>query len=151
MGDTIRIEHGFEPWQPSFDTNLVEVLAEFDVPTVGILESAGHRYLFWCVGDPNYPITVWAYSLLEDGEDRAFDSVTGVEAGYRLVSELMVGRSLTVAIAEDDEGVVFTAPAFLEHGGSVEHVAASLFNLGFRAVSELRDKLHEEMSPRAVG
>lgn len=106
MGDTIRIEPGSRPWSPGYESELVEELARFDVPTVGILWQEGNHYAFWCVEGWNDPKSLWAYILLEDDDVEELRDVDSAGAGYQKLAELATSKPVTVALADEREGVV---------------------------------------------
>lgn len=148
MGDTIRLEPGAQPWSPGYGSELIEELARFDVPTVGLLEQQGTRHAFWCVEGWNDPKSLWAYILLEEGDVDPLLSIDNPQAGYEALADLVVSRPVTVALADEGEGIVLVASlGRIDTGGSrsVVDVARHVVEAAYWALDKHLDHLRHQV------
>lgn len=147
MGDNIRIEPGFHPWQPGYESELIEVLAQFDVPTAGILLQGGNYYVFWCLEGVNAPKSLWAYTLLKDADVDGLRSVTGAPEGFEKIADLVQRGPVTVALADEQEGVVLSTAVQPEPRAfdSPEDVALQLVEDAYWAFESHLDPLRDQL------
>ncbi len=76
MGDVIRLEQGFSPWQPASDARLVKEYAYYEVPLSGIIEQHGVRYYFHCVDGDDEPVSLWFYMRVNAEDEARLDAAT---------------------------------------------------------------------------
>lgn len=148
MGDTIQLEPGARPWSPGYGSELIEELARFDVPTVGLLEQQGNRYAFWCVEGWNDPKSLWAYIPLDDEDVDRLLNIETPQAGYDALADLVVARPVTVALADEREGIVLVASlGSIDTGGSrsVVDVARHVVEAAYWALDKHLDHLRHQV------
>lgn len=148
MGDTIQLEPGARPWNPGYGSELIEELARFDVPTIGLLAQQGSHYAFWCVEGWNDPKSLWAYILLEDHDVERLRSIETPQAGYEALAELVVDRPVTVGLADEREGIVLVASlGWIDTGGSdsVVDVARRVVEAAYWSLDKHLDHLRHQV------
>lgn len=68
MGDQLSFQAEAYPWQPTEEAHLEHVFHKYNVPLAGVINQAGNRFLFSRVEDVLDDWSVWAYSLIEEGD-----------------------------------------------------------------------------------
>lgn len=97
---------GALPWKPKRGMKLVRELNRWDVPTAGILRDWRRQYvLFRCLDGASGQYSVWAYVRLTRAEARDLMALRGEELRQRQ-TRLMADRTLSLAVAEEDDGVI---------------------------------------------
>jgi len=102
MADQIAIQDSALPWKPSDGTDLLEVYAYYDQPTLGLIRQAGLPYVFRCVDVVENRITLWAYALIKDEEAALLSEAEDLP---RVLAEVTAGKPFTVALAEEESGI----------------------------------------------
>jgi len=137
VSDQIAIEVGRDPWLPSSDAELVDVLHSFTIPLVGIVAQGGQRYLFWCVAGHAAPEQVWAYGMADDPAVDALSAADGPES-FAAALRAAAHSSTVFAMATDSRGisvsVVLDEPADFD----------SVYEIGMRAIQEKIREANEE-------
>ncbi|WP_435211182.1 hypothetical protein [Streptomyces sp. bgisy034] len=106
MTEQITPDLGALPWKPQRGMKMVRELNRWDVPTAGILRNwRGHYQLFRCLDGASGQYSVWAYIELTRAEARGLMALEGEELRQRQ-AELMVGRTLSLAVAEENAGII---------------------------------------------
>lgn len=105
MGDYLQIQEGLRPWCPAPEANVVTTYNFYDVPTSGVLEHHGSKYVFLCVEGVAHPASIWTYTFADDSELAALDEIPGEEL-YDAVLAFMADRPSMVAIALEGPGVI---------------------------------------------
>lgn len=132
MGDQIKIQQAANPWTPTDDSVLKEVFLAYDFPRIGIIEQAGHDYLFAHLDD-HKDLSMWAYGLIEPGDiDRLR---AGPDAAVLFFEETRM--SVSIAIAREGNGIVHSASYF----PLAETFLESAFLCLDQSLSEARDFL----------
>lgn len=110
MADQISIQPGFSPWQPSSDAELLETYNYYDMPLEGIVGQGGVSYLFRCIEGQTGPESLWAYTLLEEGEAGSLANLKDQpEALEDRLRSLGQRKPLVIAVAREGHGVVSSA------------------------------------------
>lgn len=144
MSDLIELQRGRDPWNPSDDAELVEVLNRYDIPLLGIVRQRNALHVFESIGGPYASLSFWIYRhVTEDEADRlrSLDS-----AGLREPHALHYGsRQIMLAIAVADEGIVVFQP--VDEVGMVGRASRALierYDEYVRHIKEARDSARPE-------
>jgi len=114
--EPITPELGALPWKPKRGVKLVRELNRWDVPTAGILRTRGRRYqLFRCLDGASGQYSAWAYVAITRKQARELSHLVGEELRQRQAA-LFLGAPLTLALAEENEGVVHRTKGQLVEG-----------------------------------
>ncbi|WHM32974.1 hypothetical protein OH540_24200 [Streptomyces sp. BPPL-273] len=110
MTEPLIPELGALPWKPKRGTSLVHELNHWDIPTSGVLRSRWTRqhHLFRCLDGATTQYSVWAYMALSRKEARELMSLEG-DALRQYQDRLMLSRTLAIAVAEEDAGIIHRA------------------------------------------
>lgn len=127
MTDQMRPQYGAFPWCPGEDARLVEVYHRYDVPLEGLVWQGGATYLFRCIFGAGHDVSVWAYVLATEREQKALEAAYGEDLDV-LLDELFAVDHVVVALAEEDQGIVLTAVASgaPTHSGLVDSATQTL-------------------------
>lgn len=118
MMDTIQLEVGLPPWQPSSDAELVEVFVRNNMPVFGILKQAGNQYLFRCVEGFGDSTHVWVYA--EISKAKAHYLRDRREHMWAALENVAITAPKTVALATDEDGILLAMDLKPEKGISLE-------------------------------
>jgi hypothetical protein len=102
MADVIHIQRGFAPWQPAPDAVLVKEYQYYEMPTRGVIEQHGVRFLFICAPPSDDELTGWVYFHLSPREEEMLDNATPEEFENAIVHT----GPCVMAFAVDGLGVV---------------------------------------------
>lgn len=105
MTDSIHIEHGCPPWQPTEGTVRGAVYHQYSIPLVGVVVQEGVRFLYWCVTGHAAPENAWAYARINEEDERAL-ATAGHENFDEALRKAVGDRVCTFAIASDEKGVI---------------------------------------------
>ena len=130
---------GAMPWNPKRGLKVVREFNRWDVPVAGLLRSRRWQYhLFRCMDGASGQYSVWAYAPLTRAEARALMTLSGVALRERQIKHLL-DRELSIAVAEENDGVVHRVPrARLEHNEPEPQLAP-----------EVRQQVQEELELEA--
>lgn len=110
MADQISLQPGFAPWEPAADAQLARTLNFYDMPLIGLIRQAGALYLFTCVEGHTAAENLWAYALVQDEEGSSLArAAKDAEDFDALVRGIVADRSVVVALAREDQGIVASA------------------------------------------
>jgi len=123
MSDTIQLEPGGVPWQPSSDAELIETFVHYNMPIVGIVRQRGQMYLFRCAEGFGDTTHVWAY-LSISANDLAnllkYFRKYGKEDFWHVIEANLGGNEpLTIALATDSDGILLAMDLKPEKGLSI--------------------------------
>lgn len=103
----IVLKEGFQPWGPSPEARLVEVLDRYNVPQIGILEDAAHSYVFQCVEGQVGKWSLWTYHQVDSYDLIVLRDLDGQDAFDAFLARLFEdNRPFAAAISNRDEGIV---------------------------------------------
>jgi hypothetical protein len=107
MTEPITPELGALPWKSGRGVKLVRELGYYDAPTSGILRTRWRQYhLFRCLDGAASQHSVWVYAAITRAQARELSRLMGEEL-HRRMGALLLGAPLTLALAEEDAGVVY--------------------------------------------
>jgi hypothetical protein len=105
MSDAITVQIGAEPWSPSVDSEVVEVLDAYDRPLLGIVQQHGANYLFRCLFGEIERFNIWAYTIVADWEQDLLKDASDDEEFDERLATFVEGRAVVLAAAWDDQVV----------------------------------------------
>jgi hypothetical protein len=108
MADSIHLQEGCPPWRPSFDAAVIDVYHRYDAPLEGLIEQHGATYLFRCIFGAAHSVSIWAYTLVDAEHRQALDLAEG-DVFDKNLRELFAAPLVSVALADDEAGIVATA------------------------------------------
>jgi hypothetical protein len=117
MKDTIRLEAGRRPWEPSSDAKLIETLIYNNMPVLGFLLQGSILYIFRCIEGFGDTTHVWVYARI--GSDEAEYVRKRKDRIWYAVDHVGVGSPKTVALATDEDGVLLAMDLRPEKGISL--------------------------------
>lgn len=103
MSDQIAIELGLPPWRPADDAELVRTYNFYDVPLIGVIRQGGMDHLFACLEGHVAPVSVWAYTRLDEDEVAELEKTSDLRAS---IMAMLGNRPVVVALARDGEGIL---------------------------------------------
>ncbi len=103
MGDLLHLQPGQKPWKPTRDSELVETFLYNNMPLVGVIREGGTSYLVRCVEGFADETHVWAYARVDEEN---LDKLRRADELWMPLEDLTSGKSLVVAVATDDDGIV---------------------------------------------
>jgi len=100
MADLLLPQQGARPWAPADNVTVGEVLNEYNIPLIGLLEQDGNSYLYACLFGELEPVNIWAYSHVTTQE---FDQLTRLEGAAltTAIDQALMNRMTVVALASD--------------------------------------------------
>lgn len=108
MSDQIQLVLGSLPWKPSYESELLRVFDEYDIPLQGVILQDGCFYLFDCMAGRMTRPGLWMYSLLDSSEFAALDEAEGSELD-KLVEKIWSSRPAKLAVSFRGQGLVAEA------------------------------------------
>ncbi|GAA2780600.1 hypothetical protein [Streptomyces showdoensis] len=110
MTERIELELGARPWAPSRAMRMVHELNFYDMPTEGILKKRFRPayYFFACVDGVATEYNLWVYTRISRAEAQRLKRLRSDDL-RRFEARLLVDRKLTVAVANEDQGILHRA------------------------------------------
>lgn len=62
MSDLVRLDHGYAPWKPSADAEMVVQYRYYDVPLAGVIVQGDREYLFRQLEHGDDALSLWLYT-----------------------------------------------------------------------------------------
>jgi hypothetical protein len=109
MAKWLRLEKGHAPWQPAPDAELIQVMDQFNFPTLGVVRQDDQGFLFRCLYGHNEDESLWVYASLEGyaAASGGYDDGVAVVLANVDVGSFALGRTVdgTIEIIRTAEKV----------------------------------------------
>jgi hypothetical protein len=106
MADLIAIQPSTSPWLPTADSEPVVTYHYHDIPLIGIVRQHGVLFLFQCLLGEMDAASIWAYTLIQPGEQARLDRTDGPEEFDAVLDHVTAHRPAKLAFVVEGEGVL---------------------------------------------
>jgi hypothetical protein len=134
MSDQIQLAVGAKPWLPSYDAEMVEEYAHYDMPLNGVVSQSGCFYLFECIEGAVEAVNIWIYAPLLEREEDDLSRLSS-DSLSEAMDEIWRSRDVVVALAVDDK--IFT-------GATISSYNIDKWGIRTAAFNEVRSLLERE-------
>lgn len=108
MSEQIAIEQGREPWSPSADAELVQMLHFYDLPLIGVIRQGDALHLFRCIEGHVDVNNLWAYTALT-ADDLATLAAAEPAVLDDEIDRIVDRRPVVVALSREGDGILASA------------------------------------------